>query len=321
MGAVVAGNFPLNHFVTDLHQANRTPVEVLDANIKSLERKAFACSALEKISYVALIAIMAIVFAISYTSTVLTGGLPLLLAGVVLSTPVIAWGVTKFAVMASNFSRMAEMERGVSLQLKQIEQWRGPEITQFLLEQRIAADRIPLDGLRQINRDEPLRALLPLIARFNFLRASSQEIEAVVTHSRAELEAKFREKEAETGRQIDPQIKQKNRFECQETAWRQHEIEAVPLALNAAILLDLIQNPAQQDLDIKPFSLEIPGVGSCVPKSFAERIFGRNDNIRSDDYVVFHPDLHRDPLSLQAIEQNFEPRDLRLVLLPNAIRV
>lgn len=320
MGVQAVQNLPLNHFVTDLHQSNRTAVEVLEGNVKSLERKALACAALEKISYVALIAIMATILAVSYSSVVLTGGLPLLLAGMALSAPVIACVLPKFALLANQFSKRAEVERQVSLQLKDIEHWRTPEINQFLLAERLVADRIPSNALRQINPNEPLCALLPLIARFKFLKARSEEIEGMVANSRAQQEAEFRKKEAEMGKPIDPKIKQKIRFEVEETVGRQHEQEGVPLALNAAILLDLIQNPTQQDLDIEPFSLEIPGVGNCVPKSFAERIFGRNDNPRNDDYFTFHPDLHRDPLPLQAIEQNIEPRDLRILLLPNAIR-
>lgn len=320
MGALAINNLPLNHFVTDLHKTDQTPSAVLEGNIKSLERKAFACAALEKISYVALIAITATILAVSYSSVVLTGGLPLLLAGMALSTPVIACVLPKFAFWSNQFSKRAEIERQVSLQLKQIEHWKTPEITQFLLAERLVADRISLDALRQINPNEPLCALLPMIARFKSLKAKSGEIEAMIANARVQLEVAFREKEAAIGKPIDPQIKQKIRFEAQETAGRQHEQEAVPLALNAAILLDLIQNPTQQDLDAQPLSLEIPGVGNCVPKSFAERIFGRNDNPPSDDFFFFHEALRRDPLTLQAIEQNIEPRDLRFLLLPNALR-
>ena len=314
-----AGNPPLNHFITDLQHANKTPTEVLAGKIAGLKCKALALSALEKISYVALIAIMATILAVSYSAVALTGNLPLLLAGMALATPLIAWGLTKFALLAHQFSRRAQLESLVLLQMKEIEQWRTPEINQFLLEQELVANRIPLESLREINAAEPLCALLPLIARFKVLKGRSDEIEIGVHSSRRDLEESFRAKEAADGKPIDPNVKQKLRFEAQNTVWRQHEQEAVPLALNAAVLLQLAQDPTQ-NLEIDPFSLEIPGVGTSVPKSFAERVFGRHDELPNDDYFAFHQDLHREPLALRPIEQNIQPRDLRLMLFPNAIR-
>lgn len=314
-----AGNPPLNHFITDLRHATKTPAEVLEGKIGVLRCKALALSALEKISYVALIAIMATILAVSYSAVALTGNLPLLLAGMAIATPLIAWGLTKFALLSHQFSRRAQLESLVLLQMKEIEQWRTPEINQFLLEQGLVANRIPLESLRELNAAEPLCALLPLIARFKVLKGRSDEIEAGVNSSRRDLEESFRVKEAADGKPIDPNVKQKIRFEAQNSVWRKHEQEAVPLALNAAVLLQLAQDPTQ-NLEVDPFGLDIPGVGTCVPKSFAERVFGRHDEAPNDDYFTFHPDLNREPLALRPIEQNLQPRDLRFLLFPNAIR-
>jgi hypothetical protein len=319
MGVQVAGNLPLNHFITDLRHASKTPAEVLERKIASLKCKAFLLSALEKISYVALVAIMGTILAISYTAMALTGNLPLLIAGMALSTPLIAWGLTKFTILSNQFSRKAQLESLVLLQMKEIEYWKAPQINQFLVEQRLAPNLIPLDALRQLDPDEPLRPLIPLIARFKLLAARSQEIEDEVNISRAKLEEGFRQKEAEEGKPIDPQVKQKIRYEAQNTASKQHEREAVPMALNAAVLLQIIQDPTQ-NLDVEPFSLDIPGVGTSVPKTFGERVFGRHDEVVNDDYFTFHPDLHREPLALRPIEQNLQPRELRFMLFPNAIR-
>jgi hypothetical protein len=319
MGVQAAGNQPLTHFITDFQKPNLTPAEVLEKRIGTLNCKSLAFSALEKISYVALIAIMGTILAISYSTVALTGGLPLVIAGMALATPLIAWGLTKFALLSHQFSKRAELERQVFLQLKQIENWRTPEINQFLLEERIVANRIPLESLRELNAGEPLVGLLPLIARFKYLQARSTEVETNVNNSRAELEAAFVAKEAADGKPIDPHVKQKIRFEAQNTAWRQHEHEGVSLVPHASVLLQLIQDPTQ-NLDTDPFSLDIPGIGTCVPKTFAERVFGRQVEPRNDDYFTFHPDLHREPLTLQTIEQNLQARDLRFVMFPNAIR-
>lgn len=321
MGAIAVGNVPLHHFITDLQQTNRSPLKALESNISSLQWKTFALSALEKISYVALIAIMATILSISYSSVVLTGTVSLVIAGMALSTPLIAWGLTKFATLSQQFSRRAEMESQVLLQYKQIENWTTPQINEFLAQQGLNVDRIPTEQLRQINANDPLRAILPLIARYNYFRAKSHEVETRAKNASAELEEAFRKKEAETGQPIDPQIKQKIRFESNDTAWRQHEQEAVPLALNAAVVLQIMQDPTTQDLDVQPQSFDIPRVATCVPKSFAERMFGRIHQPRNDDYLLFHPGLNRPPLQLQEIEQNIEaPRNLQLLLFPNAIR-
>jgi hypothetical protein len=321
MGVQAVGNLPLNHFVTDLYQENRSPVSVLQENISRLEWKAFGLNALEKICYVALVAIMATILTISYSSVVLTGSLPLIIAGMAFSTPLIAWGLTKFALLSQQASKQIQLETGVLSELRQIENWTTPEISRFLAAQGILTERIPTEALKQLNAADPLRPLLPLIARFNYFRIKSNQIETRAKNALAELEESFRQKEAETHKPIAPEIKQKIRFECQDTAWRQHEQKGAILAINAMVISAILQNPTDQSLDIEPDSFNIPGVGHCVPNSFAERIFRRTQAPINDDYFFFRPELNKPPVSLKEIEENIDsPRNLQLLLLPNAIR-
>lgn len=311
---------PLNHFLTDLHQKDRTPLEALDRNISSLKWKAFGVSALEKICYVALIAIMATILAISYSAIVLTGTMPLVLAAMALAAPIIGVALPKLAMLSQKFSRRVEMESQVRLELKNIEQWKTDDVNGFLEEQGLNPERIPLDALRQLNPDEPLCALLPLIARFNYFQSRAHTLETAIEEAPGKLEEQFAEKEVELGKPIDRQIKQKIRFESRQAAFFKHEYDAMPSLLNAAVLLQIIQTPTTTDLDIDPQSLEIPGVATFAPKpSWSERAFGRTHQPHNDDYLVFHPDLDRDRISLAEIEEHVDnPHNLQLMLFPNA---
>lgn len=153
------------------------------------------------------------------------------------------------------------------------------------------------------------------------------EIKAKNEKDLAKLEQGFRDQEARDGHAIDSAIKQKIRFEGMSSNWKDLEWVAIPCAFNAATLLQLIENPGTTNLDVLPMSRLLPGVGACAPRSYAERMFGKNNQPQNDDYFVFHPDLHRPAITHEAIVQDpihpertpdINPDRLRLLLFPRA---
>lgn len=312
---------PLNHLVTDYNQPNRTPSDILKGNLSRLGWKSYAYSALQIICYVALLAIIATVFAISYNLIAMTGVMPLAMAGLFLSTPLLILAPSKLAQNARYCSLAAENESDVYWKYREIENWTTPQIEQFMTEKGLQTNRIPLDALRSINPNEPLQALLPLIAGFKSVEQKVNRMRSDASVAPQGLEEIFRNQEAELGHPIEASIKQKRRFETKNTYEMLLETTTIPIAFQAAVLLQIMQNPTDVELDISP-TFELPRVGTCAPRNFAERQFGKHFAPRNDDYFIFHPDLHREPISHQAIEDNqMNPSALRLLLFPSAVRV
>ncbi|MGB7979100.1 MAG: hypothetical protein WCF19_08120 [Chlamydiales bacterium] len=315
MSLQVGGSVSLTHFLTDLHQGGSTPSQILKKNVTSIERKAFVFNALEKICYVALLAIMAAIFAVSYTTAVLTPGLTLVMAGMALSTPLIMLSLHPIVKRAQQWSRLAHTERQVYLQLKQIERWDSSQVESFLKEQHVDLKRIPLDHLRRLNPQAPLCALLPLIARFNYYSGRFREIEAGVQKALPAQEAHFAKRETEEGKPADPREKQKIRFESWRTARNQLELNGAPSFLYAEVMRRLLQTPSNRELDIQPEAYQIRTVGLLAPMEPAARAFHRTYSIPNDDYLLFFDG--RPSLSLSDIERNAgSPHKLQPVLFP-----
>lgn len=313
----MAVQIPLNHFVTDLSEPDKTSFDVLQGNISSLKLKSMAYSALEKICYVALLALIATVFAVSYNLLVLSGAAPLLMAGMILVSPLLVIAPAKFSQLSNYYSHMAESENRVYNQMRQIENWGTPQIEEFMRNQQLNPALANRAALAQVNREEPLKALIPLIARYQVMEDRITELRRRYREAPAQLEAGFREKEAQTGKEIPAAEKQKIRFESQSLNWAYMEMEAIPLSINAATLLQLIENPSMVDLDVLPMSFIVPNVGSCLPRNYAERMFGKQVQPGNDDYFIFHPDLHRPALSHQQFEDaEMSPRLVRGLLYP-----
>ncbi|MBU6383421.1 MAG: hypothetical protein KGR16_03810 [Verrucomicrobia bacterium] len=306
----------LNHFFTDLSSPDKTSFEVLEGNISNLKVKSWAYYILEKICYVALLALIAVVFAISYNLIVLSGMAPLVIAGLVLTSPLLVIAPAKFNQLSNYYWKLSEQETRVSKKLKVIEQWRTPQIEAFLREQRLDPNAIQRQALAEIHPSEPMQALLPLIARYQDMQ---EQIATIMDHfatAPIELEETFRRREQELGHPIPAQDKQGIRFQCYMMEWNEVEGRALPLALGAATLLQIMQNPTRTDLDVAPMSFELPNVGTCQPRNWAERIFGKQSEPRNDDYFVFH-DAQRPPIThQQLIDLGMNSREIRPVLYP-----
>src|SRR5690606_31486248 len=103
------------------------------------------------------------------------------------------------------------------------------------------------------------------------MRNETVEIQEKRLEAIAEQEAHFARCEAAQGRAIPIAEKQKVRFENECTHWASLELRAIPTAINAATVLQIIQNPTREDLDIIPLSLSVPGLGHSEPKNYPER--------------------------------------------------
>jgi hypothetical protein len=277
----------LNHY---LH-------EVPKNTASRLRCKALALNTLEKISWIAFVAIMATIFTLSYAGMSLTGSLPMILVGMALFSPLLGIGAAQFNACRVRYMRRAEIEEGVAAELSAIAGWGTREIEGFFREHNLRLDRVPLNVLRQKNSAEPLRALLPLIARFRFLH-------------RLEVDAEMASRNLLTQRGNGAEDEQQRviRLAIRQFAYKKHELEAIPRGLDAAILLQLIENPNME--------LSVGDIGTFRAKGKDERQFDRDEG--HDEYFVFHSNLNRRPITLREIDADMAPRTLRLKLFPSA---
>lgn len=327
---------PLNHFITDLYSPDQTRAEVLQGNITSLERKSTIYSALEKICYVALVAIIATAVALSYNVLAVAGTYSILFTAMFLITPVFIIAPSKFAQLSNQYAHLAETESRVALKLREIEDWSSEQVTEFIRGAGLQIGQIDQEALRRVSPQEPLKALTPLIARYIAMKDEVEKIQREYRDSALSLEAEFARQEALRAERnegpIETSIKQKIRYENQCEHWAKMELRAFRTAIDAATILETMRHPTQEDLDIIPFSLTVPGLGQCEPKNYAERMFAKtnvppdvvlpngervpNTEVR-DTYFVFHPNLRRAPLTHQQIaDTNLAPHLLRPMLYP-----
>lgn len=306
---------PLHHLVTDLYQPNQTSLEVLAKNIASTKLKGIALGVLEKICYVALVALVSFVFATSYNLIALTEMTTALVAGLILSSPILVIAAVKLAVFSRQYSLLAEIESRVALKLRSIQDYDLTQIRNFCETHQLNVDQIPWSALRQIRPTNPEKLLLPMIARFEALRDSAIHIQSVYSQEIENLERSFLAQEQGGRVPIPNARKQTFRYNLQEALWKTLEEEAIPYALNAAVLLRLIQNPTIRGIDADPLSLNIPGVGYCTPRSYAERMFGKTKQAYNDDYFVFHQNQNREALTHKTLqEKHLDPANLRDLL-------
>lgn len=273
---------------------NHYSCEIPEKTAAGLRRKEFMFKTLEKISWVAFVAIIATVFTISYAGIAMTGNLPLVLVGMSLISPVLGLVATQLNLKATGYAKRAEIEEGVAKELRAIG---VDQIQDFLRENGLNSNLEP-------------SLLLPLIARFNYLHKLSVNTERAsrekLTRS---IENDIVQAEARLGKPIEENQKRFIRLANRQIAWNQHEQEAIPRALDAAVMLQIIQNPTLE--------LSLADIGHFLAKSFEERAFDRQFEPRNDDYFRFRT-AGRQPLTLAEIEQDMSPRALRLKLFSQA---
>lgn len=268
-------------------------------NFREYDRSASIYRTLFKVSYVAIAILATVFFTLLHTGTAMSGAVPLLCfwGSVFLGLTVHAQGM-KFHKKSEYHKLVAEDEKQVTIELKKIEGWKTPQIEEFLHEQGLVSEQIPMEHLQQLSPEEPLCALLPLIARFNAMKALANKINDAAQKLFAHPTTESRNK----GHIL---------FEGQ----------ALPTALNAAVMLQMIQNP-RMDIEVKHpdqnHTHEFSGIGRCKAKYYDQRMFERTLPPIDDDYLVFEPKWNRPPLTRAEIEENMDPRVLRLKIFVDA---
>ncbi|OGN56254.1 MAG: hypothetical protein A3D96_02255 [Chlamydiae bacterium RIFCSPHIGHO2_12_FULL_44_59] len=294
---------PLNHYLTEVPSERAT----------SLHRKGLLYGIITKTAWVAIAAIMAALFYVSYMGVVLTATRFMILGGLVLFTLPLSFGLSKFQLLSDHYFFQANMESDVAKQLKKIEDWGPVQIEQFLQEHGLHSASLPWDNLRQLNQEEPLRTLLPLIARYQLLEESGQQANSAAKNALAYKmdDAYFQNLAEKLKKPFDSLEKRTHRLQHYVHAYNAFETVALPKFMEAALVLQLIQQPQ------KNFSLS--EVGEIHSKGYDERCFDRTFEPKNDDYFVFRPEYNRPPIALTKIENNLNPVEIRPLIFPNLV--
>ncbi len=252
-----------------------------------LEKSALAWNVLSKIAYVAIAAICAAVLAVSLVFGTVTGTLPYVLLGLVFTTPFLSIAASKLQAKSKEIGQQAAIERAAADRFQYIQYWEEPQIKEFLDSHSI----VPQPHV-------PIRTLLPLIARF---------------------EAK--KSEANIAKLASDQLLQSSdipirtiRLQHRVIGWNILEQEALPAALEAALMLQILSQPFSQ--------LRLSDIGEIEQKTFeerqADRKFGPRDHCPDDDYFIFK-ERNRQVLTLREIVDDLSPDALREKLFPREI--
>jgi hypothetical protein len=237
-------------------------------------REATLYSLASKVCLIAFLAIAAVALAISF------GALPPLSAAItlplLLSSFVFIERGQRFMMRSLECSDAAAQAKAKAQELALIRHWTTHEIKAFFEKHHLSLEKLPMDLLRQANPNAPLRALLPAIASYNYLCHKAEQ--------------HFKEHENNLyNRTENPILRHHGRLE----GWKKLEFEAIPAALQAALVLQTISQPTQQ--------LKLTDLGACTPKEFDQRRF---DQLLegSDAYFMFK-DQARAPLTFTALQE------------------
>jgi len=215
-----------------------------------------------------------------------------LLIALVIGTVPLQIANTHFRASSAAYEVLAAAERGKANELEKIQNWTCQDIKSFLKEHRILESSLPMGDLKKIDSKEPLRALLPAIARYRYWQ---QQTETQFLRYQANLHNKSEVESLRTAGRI--------------RAWSILEDQVVPAALQAALMLQIIAQPTLQ--------VAWENLGECKMKSFDQRMFDRWLD-RSDEYFVFQ-EPNRPRLNLEELCALIDPLkidDLRLKLFP-----
>lgn len=269
---------PLNHYLT------ASP----DATARTLNRKAFAYSLVEKISWVALAAIAAFVVFSSIVAAPITGTVSLAMIGLSLSVLFFAWGAMLCRNWAQEAKAQAEIENEVTEELNKIKDWKTARVITFLQGATTEMDKFLADPkrhepLKEINAAEPLCALKPLIARIHQLTNRAQKIQEVAFRA---LESSKKPTKSEPQRRVQYMTREVSAYDL--------ETKAYPMLFGAAVLWTIMANPTQER--------SVEEYGNYVIKSHGERA---SDKLmgKEDHYFVFH-EKTKDPLSFDQIKDD-----------------
>lgn len=254
--------------------------------VPALRNRAYVYDVAEKVCWVAFVAIVGTVLTVACMGIPLTGYLPAAMFSFFLLSLPAGHYANVFHGLSLDYTKKAEREEAVHREYQAISGWGTQEVSAFFREHRLTQQRGNREG-----------SLLPLIARFQVLHRKSQEAEQQAQRTLAR-----RELELNMGARFTQDQKEAVLLRTYQSAYRQHEGEAIPLGFEAALVLHAIENP-QCDLH-----LEQIGTMKIKPKEW--RSFGK------DDYFIFHARSGRPPITLTDIERDLSPSALRALLFP-----
>lgn len=261
--------------------------------------KALAIKTLAIITITAILAISAAVLFISVGIGATSGLLPFIMVGLALATMPLSIASTSLWAKYKNRAEIASIEKGVAEELEQISGWKTPQVEQFFTEHGLDVNQLPMASLRVLNQAEPLCALLPLIARYNFCQKQSEKYRKISD-------------EALIKQYVSPEVAYKARLE----GWAFLEAVAIPRALEAALMLQIISQPALE--------LKLSDLGRCDPKNFERRMFERIYD-QADPFFLFNPPAHpplapREPITFAELVASLNPDVIRPKLFPIELR-
>jgi hypothetical protein len=261
-------------------QLSRTVTEIPQIIADQQQRKVALYNLASTVCLVALVAIAAGVLAISIG---FLSPLPTVLAlALILSAFPLQMGVQTFMMKSSHCWDAARQATDRAKELDRIRHWKDPQIKAFFKEHHLSFEKLPMDLLRQVNPKEPLRALLPAIASYNYLCQKAQtQFSKHVDNLHNSIE--------------DPTLHYQERL----IGWHILEYNAIPTALQAALVLQTISQPTLQ--------LELDDLGACHAKEFDQRRFDQLLD-GNDEYFVFK-DEKRPALTFTAAQEMVSKQD------------
>lgn len=216
--------------------------------------------------------------------------LPLVVFGLTLTLPFLGVYHKNCIQKSFNYAHKAEIERGVLQELEKFKDHTCEQIETLLLDVGIEKEKIPLDLLRKLNPEEPLKALIPVIARIRYFVFRSIQI---------------KEKAYEMIFQKD--VSAKTALRLRKQAWSLLERDAIPALFEAAFLHHVLTHP-----DTK---MKLSSLGKIQAQSLAGRL-SLNFFDNKDPYFVFEGEEKR-TLEFNSVK-NLVPQDLHEMLFAKA---
>lgn len=284
------------------------------AKIAQKERiKSLAWNVLSKICLVAFLAITTAVLAVAFGILTLSGYMPLLFLGLVFISIPLNMFAPKFHVYAREHHLAFIRENLVATKLNELEngqpekdqpKWSEDDVRAFYKKYKLSMENLPLDELKKLNEHSPLKALLPVIARFE----SYWDI-AESTNQQAikDLEQQIK---PPADKKVSLEEIRGQKLDFRRNGWSKKEACAYPAALNGDFMLKIAEFPSMQETEISDLAL-------ILSKNLEERLTERQfDN--DDSYLLPKKGAALRPLSLQEVESAFTRGALKEKMWPSS---
>jgi hypothetical protein len=261
-------------------------VNPVDQGITALNCKSNLYFIAARTAQVAIVAFAALTIAASLALLPFAFPAPLILVGVGCSVGLMPL-VSKLERWSESCHQQAKFLEQIATRYKEIEYWTEKDVRRFLEKQHLRLNQEALDSLRSLNGQEPLRALLPLIARFQAL----QDKAAVWTRV-------YDENLKKSDALVDNPDLELRHFAF---GWDSMESQLVPAALESAVTLQNMLEPQR--------TLSLADAGELKTRNFLHRAIDRW-KLRFPPSVFTARDgrnLHLDKLA----EIQFSPREIR----------